>query len=452
MGIKREDGRQTFAAVHVEATRRLLEAARALRVRRYVHLSVVASRPDPRHAYHDTKWRAEELVRASGVPATILRPGVIYGPGDDMVTHLTKMIRFAPVFPVVGRGRAVLQPVDVRDVADAVLASLERPEAADRSFDIVGPDRLTLRDVVRTTSEGVGLRLAIVSLPVGWHRLAVAAMNRVTKAPLSTPAQLQMLVDGLAGEGEPARRDLGLTPRPFTAEAVRPLAAPVRPLFGWSLRLIAHRSHSAWLARRRPALPHALALALAAVVLFPAVSLVVANVWYRMAAAAAVLMPLALFGIDVGWKELLRPSRRLVAQGVAWAVVLYGAGFVVARVLLSWPAAAAQVASLYGWKDTVARPWVVPLLVFIVLGEEIVWRNAVTLPLAARWGPTAGIAGAAVAFTTMHLALDVPVILLAALLAGAFWSALVVKSRSAVPALVSHLLWDVAVMFWFPYA
>jgi uncharacterized protein YbjT (DUF2867 family)/membrane protease YdiL (CAAX protease family) len=450
-GIKREDGRQTFAAVHVDATRRLLEVARSLGAR-YVHVSVVASRPDPRQAYHDTKWRAEELVRASGLPATILRPGVIYGPGDDMVTHLTKMIRFAPVFPVVGRGQSVLQPVDVRDVAEAVAASLDRPAAVGRSYDVVGPDRLTLREVVRATAEGVGLPLAVVPLPVLVHRAAVAVMNRLTRRPLASPAQLQMLVDGLAGDGEPARRDLGLTPRPFTAEAVRPLAAPIPPLFGWSLRLVAHRSHSAWLARRRPAFPHAVALALVAILLFPVLTLVIPNVWYRMAAAAAVLVPLAFLGVDVGWRELLRPSRRQVLQGVAWAVVLYGLAFVVARGLLASEAIAAQVAELYGWKDTVARPWVFPLLVFIILGEEIVWRNAVTLPLAARWGPVAGVAVAALGFALMHVALGVPVILLAALGAGAFWSALVVRSRSAVPALVSHLLWDLAVLFWFPYA
>jgi membrane protease YdiL (CAAX protease family) len=171
-----------------------------------------------------------------------------------------------------------------------------------------------------------------------------------------------------------------------------------------------------------------------------------------MAAAAAVLIPLALVGVDVGWKELLRPSGRRAAEGIAWAVVLYGLGFAVARALLAWPAAAAQVASLYGWVDAVPRALVVPLLLFIIIGEEIVWRNAVTLPLAARFGPVAGVAGAAAAFAAMHVALGVPVVLLAALGAGAFWSALVVKTRSAVPALVSHVLWDLAVMFWFPYA
>ena len=67
IGIKRERGTQTFEPVHVEATRHLIEAAGELGIRRYIQISVVCSRPDPRSAYHDTKWRAEELVRSGGL-------------------------------------------------------------------------------------------------------------------------------------------------------------------------------------------------------------------------------------------------------------------------------------------------------------------------------------------------------------------------------------------------
>src|SRR5258707_15330780 len=111
-GIKREDGSQTFEAVHVEATRRLLAACGEAGVRRFVHVSVVCSRPDPTSPYHDTKWRGETLVQASGLDVTILKPAVVYGAGDDMLTHLVKMIRFAPLFPIVGRGDSLLQAVD----------------------------------------------------------------------------------------------------------------------------------------------------------------------------------------------------------------------------------------------------------------------------------------------------------------------------------------------------
>ena len=203
-GIKREEGTQTFEAVHVEATRRLLAACAEAGVRRFVHLSVVCSRSDPRLPYHDTKWRAEEAVRTSGLDFTVLKPAVIYGPGDDMVTHLVRMIRFAPLFPVVGRGDSILQPVDVRDVAEAVAAALDRPRSIGGTYDVVGPDRLPLAEVVRIVADGIGLNVHIVPTPLPLQRVAVRVMDAVTTQPLSTPAQLQMLVDGLYGDTKPA--------------------------------------------------------------------------------------------------------------------------------------------------------------------------------------------------------------------------------------------------------
>jgi membrane protease YdiL (CAAX protease family) len=166
---------------------------------------------------------------------------------------------------------------------------------------------------------------------------------------------------------------------------------------------------------------------------------------------ALLLMPLALLGVDVGWKELLRPSRRLLAQGLGAAVALYLVGQLVCGGLSAHPAFAGQVAAVYAWRAAVAPPFVVPLLLFIILGEEIVWRSAITLPLAARLGSAIGALAAALGFAAAHLSLGLPVLLLAAFGAGGFWSALVVKTRSAVPSLVCHVLWDLAALFWLPY-
>jgi uncharacterized protein YbjT (DUF2867 family)/membrane protease YdiL (CAAX protease family) len=449
-GIKREQGAQTFEAVHVGATRRLIAAARAAGLRRLVHVSVVCARPDAASSYHETKWRAEQAVRESALDFTILRPAVVYGPGDDMVTHLVRMVRFAPVFPVVGRGDSVLQPVDVRDVAEAVAAALDRPRSVGGTYDVVGPERRTLREVVRTVADGVGLSLRIVPTPVPLMRAAVRVMDALSAAPLSTPAQLQMLVDGLYGDTRPARRDLGLATRPFTVETVRALEGTVAPL-GPGLRLVAERAQAEWLARHRAALRPALVLAFLAVGLQAALAPIVPNVWYRMAAGAVLLSAFALARVRVGWRELYRPGVRLVAWGIAAAVILYAAGSVIARLVALSPALSAQMVALYGWKQAVAPGLAVPLLLLIVAGEEIVWRSAVTLPLAARLGPWRGTLAAAGLFALAHVPLGVPLLLLAALGAGGFWSALVLKTRSAVPALVSHALWDLAVLFWLPY-
>jgi NADH dehydrogenase len=452
VGIKREQGAQTVEAVHVGVTARLIAAARAAGVRRFVHVSVVCSRPDPRHPYHDSKWRAEELLRASGLDVTVLRPAVIHGPGDDMVSHLVKMIRCAPLFPVVGRGEALLQPVDVRDVAAAVVAALRRPRSIGGCYDVVGPERLTLRRVVETVAGAVGLRLWILPTPPALLRPVVAAMSAFSARALSTPAQLTMLQEGLVGDPEPARRDLGLEPRPFSADGVRAVEGGIRPLFGLSLRLVPDRAHAKWLDGLRSQFPRAAALAVLAVALLPALGFVVPGVWERMAVNAAVLVPLALFGVRLPWRALFTPSWRGAGAGLLAAGVLYAAGALVAAPLLAVPAVREQVAALYSWRAAAPPGWTAPLLLWIVLGEEVVWRAAVTLPLAARLGAVRGVLLAGLGFAAAHLSLGVPLLLVVALGAGAFWSALVVRARGAVPALVSHLLWDVMVLFLWPYA
>src|SRR4030095_5078041 len=114
VGIKRENGEQTFQAVHVDAVRRLVEVMKAAGVERLIHISVVVARKDPRLPYHHTKWLGEEVVRGSGLNWTILRPGVIYGEGDDLLSHLRLLIQISPVFPSVGDGSAPMTAVDVR--------------------------------------------------------------------------------------------------------------------------------------------------------------------------------------------------------------------------------------------------------------------------------------------------------------------------------------------------
>jgi uncharacterized protein YbjT (DUF2867 family)/membrane protease YdiL (CAAX protease family) len=450
VGIKRARDAAGFERAHVDVARRLVTAARRAGVRRFVHVSVVCSRPDPTSPYHDTKWRGETLVQASGLDVTILKPAVVYGAGDDMLTHLVKMIRFAPLFPIVGRGDSLLQAVDVRDVACAVVRALARPETAKHSYDVVGPERLRLRDIVRMVASGLDLPLAVVPTPMAVMRPLVSLMS-LSPTALSTPSQLRMLEEGLVGDSEPARRDLGLEPRAFRAETVRALAPKIPSLFKMSLRLVSDDADRVWLQSHAKAFRSALAVAITGVLLMPVASVLVSNVWYRMAACGAVLIGLSLAFVRLPWRELWRPSVRGIAQGLAAAAALYGIGAGVFAVLEHVTGASRQIAQLYGWRDSVGRGLVIPLLIAIIAAEEIVWRNAVTLPLAGRLGAWRGSMVAALLFAAAHLSLGVPVLLVAAFGAGLFWSALVVKTRSAVPSLVSHVLWDLAVMFLLPY-
>jgi NADH dehydrogenase len=445
VGIKREDGTQTFERVHVDGVRNLINAAKDAGAKRFIHISVVCARPDPASGYHDTKHRAEEVVRASGLDWTILRPGVIYGDGDDMITHLVKMIRTSPVFPVVGSGASLLQPVDARDVAEAVAAALARPESAGHTYDVVGPDRLPLRDVVRLVADACDLPIWVVPTPIFAQRWAVTAMNAAMKNPLSTPAQLQMLVDGLVGDPVPARRDLGLEPRRFTREAVAPLAGPIPPLAGVSARLVDHRLAADWLRSRGPGLGRGLLAAIVGLALITGLLHAGLNVWLAMGAAYVALIPLA-------WKrDLLSARPRDAAWGLAAAAVLYIGGWAAVALLRAIdPSLAARMTSFLAWRDLLPTAVTLPLLIFIVAGEEIVWRGAVALPLAARLGPWLGsLAGAAV-FALVHVALGWPLVV-AAFTLGFAWNLVAIKSRGLAVPFVCHLAWDVTVLYALPY-
>jgi NADH dehydrogenase len=143
----------TYERIHVEGTRRILEAARRGGVRRYLHMSALGSRPDAVADYHRTKYEAETLVRASGLDWTIIRPSLIHGPRGEFMTMEDGWARgrrapflFMPYFGGGLLGRrdgGLLQPVYVRDVARAFADALENPRTIGEVFLIGGPDAMT---------------------------------------------------------------------------------------------------------------------------------------------------------------------------------------------------------------------------------------------------------------------------------------------------------------------
>src|SRR5436853_5371734 len=128
VGIIVEAGAATFEAVHVEGTRRLLTAAREAGVRRFVHMSAVGARDEPGATrYHRTKWRAEELVRSSGLSHAIFRPSIISGPENRPIHTLARLHRWPQLVPVLGCGGFAVQPVWIGDVALAIRLAAEQP-------------------------------------------------------------------------------------------------------------------------------------------------------------------------------------------------------------------------------------------------------------------------------------------------------------------------------------
>ncbi len=188
-------------------------------------------------------------------------------------------------------------------------------------------------------------------------------------------------------------------------------------------------------------------LALGGLVLMFLLTEAVGNLWHRLALFYVVMIPAALIAVKLPWKRLFRLNWKLVGIGVIAAGALWGLGWVGSRVLHEiWPGMADEVDAAYAMLADVPGWQTWPLLIWIIAGEEIVWRLGVTLPCAHKWKGW-GVACGAGAFALVHLPWGGPLLLLAALVFGAAWSALAWKTESFWAPFAAHVGWDVLVLF-----
>ena len=212
----------TFYRVHVQGTGNVVAAAASVGVRRYIHMSALGAREGARSRYHQTKWAAEEAVHACSLPWTIVRPSVIYGRGDGFVSLLVWVVRRLPVVPLIVGGR--LQPVPVEQVAQGVARALSRPSAVKQTYEVGGPDRVTLGELVDLIGKVLGRRRILkFNVPRVVVRVATRALHRLPYFPL-TPDQLLMLEEDNVCDPAPFFSTFGLAPLP--------LATGLRQLLG----------------------------------------------------------------------------------------------------------------------------------------------------------------------------------------------------------------------------
>lgn len=220
VGIIAEHGAQTFESVHARGTRNLVNAARSEAVRRFVHMSALGTRSGSASRYHQTKWAAEQSVRRGDMAWTILRPSIIYGPGDGFVSMFERISRYSPVVPLPGNGRSRLQPVGVKDVATCFAGALAETRAVGQTYDLCGPAPLTLREIIETILRVTGRRRLLLPLPLGLMRLQAALLEGIypvlfRRPPPLSRDQLVMLQEDNVGQPETAMEHFRLAPQSF---------------------------------------------------------------------------------------------------------------------------------------------------------------------------------------------------------------------------------------------
>ena len=220
VGIIVERGKATFARVHYQGTGNVVAAAKQASVKRFVQMSALGARADADATpYQRTKWQAEQVVVASGIPYVILRPSIIFGPGDGFVTQMVNMLRKAPLIPIVGTGDYKLQPIFVDNVCQAFLQALTAAKAANKVFALAGPEVLTYETIIDIIARTIGIKKHKLHLPFWFAQASATLMETffplVGATPRVTRDQLQMLREGSICDLRPALETFQLELVPF---------------------------------------------------------------------------------------------------------------------------------------------------------------------------------------------------------------------------------------------
>lgn len=222
VGIISEVGKNTFENIHVGGTENIVTACLEQRVKRFIQMSALGTRPNAVSRYHQTKWAAEEIVRTSGLDYTIFRPSLVYGPNDKFVNLFVKIIRLSPIVPLLGRSTAGFQPVSVEVVARAFVACLGEKRAGGQTYDLAGPETFTLREMVEQISRVLHKRRVKIQVPRVIARLQASLLKFIypvilRKAPPLNRDQLLMLEEDNVGNAGAANELFGLKQNGFAA-------------------------------------------------------------------------------------------------------------------------------------------------------------------------------------------------------------------------------------------
>jgi NADH dehydrogenase len=187
VGILNEHGRDTFQRAHVELAEKLVSALKAGRVRRLLHMSSLGADARGPSRYLRSKAEAEAQVRAAAaqVDFTIFRPSVIFGPGDSLTNRFAGLLRQSHGWLPLARAQARFAPVYVGDVAAAFVHALHTRATIGQTYELGGPQIMTLEELVRTTAAVAGLPCHVFGLPDSLARLQGLIMGLLPGKPFT---------------------------------------------------------------------------------------------------------------------------------------------------------------------------------------------------------------------------------------------------------------------------
>ncbi len=207
-----------FDAIHAQGARNIAEAARDVGATSLVHISAIGADPKSIAAYGRSKGEGELAVRAAFPNATIIRPSIVFGPEDDLTNRLAGLARL-PVLPVVAAERR-FQPVYVRDLAKAIaMAALDPRTYGGKTYDIGGPQVLTMEQLFATAARAAGREPNLVAMP-NFASAFLSWFGFLPGAPITRDQWKMLQSDNLPAKGSKGLAAFGIKPTALEAVAV----------------------------------------------------------------------------------------------------------------------------------------------------------------------------------------------------------------------------------------
>lgn len=206
---------QTFMAYDGVGAERLVAAAAAEGVRRFVFVAGAGARSGAPKPYWEALRRGEDAVLGSAMEGVCVEPTLVFGSRDRGLNRILAFARRTHVVPLVGGGSELHQPVFQADVAELVLRAL--PSGAPQgAFAIGGPERLTMRELIRRALALADVRAHVVPVPVRLARSGAALLARLPGELLS-PAAIDFILEDFVADLAPLREAFSLPLTPLDA-------------------------------------------------------------------------------------------------------------------------------------------------------------------------------------------------------------------------------------------
>ena len=217
VGILAPSGKQSFAATQAELPARIADMAQAAEVKKIVHISAIGADLKSKSRYAVTKAEGERAMLRGFSPVTILRPSIIFGPGDGFFNRFGAMAMVAPALPVIGGGKNQMQPVFVGDVAQAVVTALMSHETDNEIYELGGPTAYSFKRLMEMTCDAVGRKKALVSVPFAAMHPVAAIMQLLPFAPVTRDQLYLLEQDNVVSSSAKTLADLGIEAQPVEA-------------------------------------------------------------------------------------------------------------------------------------------------------------------------------------------------------------------------------------------